>query len=114
VLFGIYMAYARYIKDEEWVQRWADKFVRFKPWMEHKYWVDEFYNKTIVQPLRRLAGWFARFDRKGIDGVVNGTGSVSVSVGERLRHLQNGLIPTYVLSIFIGVVVVVLYFLFMV
>jgi NADH-quinone oxidoreductase subunit L len=63
--------------------------------------------------LRELANWFAKtVDKWGIDGLVNGAGKVSLLVGDQVRYLQNGAVPTYALSIFIGVAVVVVYFVF--
>ena len=49
-------------------------------------------------------------DRLGIDAVVNGTGSLSMRAGDYARRLQNGAVPTYALSILLGVVVLVVYF----
>jgi NADH-quinone oxidoreductase subunit L len=73
--------------------------------------VDEFYIAVIVNPLRRLAAWFATVvDNRAIDGLVNWVGAVSVNLGERVRYLQTGSTPTYALSILIGVVAVTLYF----
>jgi len=112
-ILGVWMAYSRYLTDQTWVENFAARFRRLQPALDNYWYVDSFYSKYIVGPILKLAGWFTSFDRRGIDGAVNGVGSVSLRFGERLRHLQNGLIPTYVLSIFIGVVVMVLYFVFM-
>jgi NADH-quinone oxidoreductase subunit L len=75
--------------------------------------VDELYGAVIVRPLIAVSGWFARvFDPKVIDGAVNAVGDVTVDAGEAVRKLQNGAIPTYAFSIFLGVVVVLIYFIF--
>jgi hypothetical protein len=47
-----------------------------------------------------------------IDGAVNAVGEVAQDGGEAVRKLQNGAVPTYAFSIFLGVVAVVLYFVF--
>ena len=54
----------------------------------------------------------AKVDPKVIDGAVNSVGGVISDAGEAVRKLQNGAIPTYAFSIFLGVVVVLFYFLF--
>jgi hypothetical protein len=43
---------------------------------------------------------------------VNAVGEVTNDAGQAVRKLQNGAIPTYAFSIFLGVVAVVLYFVF--
>jgi NADH-quinone oxidoreductase subunit L len=81
--------------------------------VEHKWYVDEIYMTLIVNPLRAVANWFAKsVDKVGIDGIVNGVGKGSLQLGEQARYLQNGAVPTYALSIFIGVTVIVAYFVF--
>ena len=45
-------------------------------------------------------------------GLLNGVGGVINEAGEVVRKVQNGAIPTYALSIFLGVVAVLFYFLF--
>ena len=112
-LFGIVMAYSRYRTQENWVTRMAAPFKPLEPWLQNAYYVDEFYMRFIVNPLRRAATWMADvFDKKIIDGLVNGIGSVTMDLGGWTRSLQNGRIPTYALSLFIGVVAVVIYFIF--
>jgi NADH-quinone oxidoreductase subunit L len=112
-LFGFVMARARYVTGESWPRTLAARFTFFQPAVENKWYVDEFYMKTVVNPLRRLAGWFAgAIDQGVIDGAVNGVGRLSLDWGERVRRLQTGEIPTYALSILVGIVVVLVYFVF--
>lgn len=111
--FGLLLAYARYVRNEAWAARFISPFHVFQRWVEHKWYVDEFYMAAIVNPLRALSGWFAAVvDKATIDGLVNGVGGVSMRLGDRARQLQNGSVPTYALSILIGVVAVTLYFVF--
>ncbi len=111
-LLGFAMAYSRYMTKEGWVERLAANFDWLTPWLENAYYVDEFYNKVIVQPLWSLSNWFAGFDRKGIDRVVNGVGTTSMAFSDRLRYFQAGMIPMYALGIFLGVVAVLAFFVF--
>ncbi len=111
--FGLLMAWAYYIRHEAWPANLAKPFGFLNNLIDHKWYVDELYGAVIVRPLTAVSGWFARvFDPKVIDGVVNGVGDVTVDAGEAVRKLQNGAIPTYAFSIFLGVVVVLIYFLF--
>ncbi len=112
-IFGVLMAYARYVAKEGWVDRFVQLVQPLAPFAEHKWYVDEFYNMAIIKPIMIASEWFAgTMDRLGIDALVNGTGRLSMTVGDYTRRLQNGAVPTYALSIFVGVVVVVVYFVF--
>ncbi len=46
------------------------------------------------------------FDVKIIDGIVNGVGAVTTSVGDGVRHIQTGRVQNYALGIAIGLVVI--------
>jgi NADH-quinone oxidoreductase subunit L len=113
VVLGVLIARALYLTDEPWAKRLKQSFVFLTPFQENKWYVDELYNALIVNPLKAISGWFARiFDPRVIDGAVNGVGGVLSDAGEAVRKLQNGAIPAYAFSIFLGVVAVLFYFLF--
>ncbi|MEO6488627.1 MAG: NADH-quinone oxidoreductase subunit L [Ferruginibacter sp.] len=82
--------------------------------LENKWYVDEIYNSTIVQPLRSLSGFFNNIiERKGIDGLVNGTGKL-VNYGSRqLRWLQSGQVGAYVLLMVLGILILFIIQLFL-
>ncbi len=110
-VFGVLMAFAHYRRHEPWVERIAQPFRGLEPVLKHAWYVDDFYKAAIVQPLRNIAAWFARtVDQQAIDGLVNGLARGSQNLGERLRYLQTGVAPIYALSIFIGVVALLVYF----
>jgi NADH-quinone oxidoreductase subunit L len=112
-IFGVLLAYARYLGRERWATTLTAPFKAFASGAEHKWYVDDFYMATVVRPLRAVSGWFAAVvDRLGIDGLVNGVGRASVGLGEWTRQLQTGAVPTYALSILIGVVAMMAYFVF--
>ncbi len=75
-----------------------------------KYWLDELYENVIVRKVL-VGGFFAVlqiFDSKGVDGVVNGLGSVPVVVGRAIRRAQTGQLQLYGLVMGIGLVVIIL------
>jgi NADH-quinone oxidoreductase subunit L len=99
------------MRNEGWPRRMADSFKGLVPAIEHKWYVDQFYNAVVVQPTRLVADLFAEvIDSRIIDGIVNGAATLSAELGERIRHMQSGYIPTYALSILIGVVALVAFF----
>jgi NADH-quinone oxidoreductase subunit L len=74
----------------------------------NKYYVDEIYDATIVQPIRQistLALWKG-VDATLIDGAVNGTGELVRAASTVLRRLQTGRLRTYAASLLLGVVVI--------
>ena len=112
-VFGFVVAYSLYRTRENWVQRANQRFAFMEPVLKNAYYVDEFYTRVIVNPLLKLSNWFAAaVDQKVIDGAVNGIGHYTLVAGERVRTLQNGKIPTYALSIFVGVVVIAVVYIF--
>jgi NADH-quinone oxidoreductase subunit L len=74
----------------------------------HKYYVDEIYDAAIVQPVRLLstAGLWRGVDAGMIDGAVNGAGLWVQAGSGRLRRLQTGSVRTYAASLFLGVVLI--------
>lgn len=76
----------------------------------HKFYVDEIYDKIIIKPINALSLFFANVvDRLGIDGLVNGIGKSSFTVGKGIRLLQSGNVGFYLLLMVIGVIVVFVY-----
>ena len=110
---GLVIAYGKYVRDEPWTRRLSRSFGFVQPALAHRWYLDDFYFGYIVLPLRRLATWFAAtVDQRVIDGAVNGIGQVTIQFGGAIRKLENGAIPTYALSIFLGAVILIAYFLF--
>jgi NADH-quinone oxidoreductase subunit L len=77
-----------------------------------KYYVDELYDRVIVQPMFALSRWCAdAFDAGVIDGAVNGVAAVVERAAGRLRRYQTGFVMNYALSMLVGVVALVGWFL---
>ncbi len=74
--------------------------------LENKWYVDELYEKIIVQPLHRFGGFLnSVMESKVIDGLVNGVGR-AVNYGSRqLRLLQSGQVANYVLLMVASMVI---------
>ena len=79
----------------------------------NKYYVDEFYNAAIVQPIKAVSTSFLwrGVDAGLIDGTVNAVGLVVRGWSAVLRRLQTGSVRAYAMSLFLGVVVIVGYYL---
>ena len=74
--------------------------------LENKWYVDELYDSIIVKPVQSIAKYFNNvFEKKGIDGFVNGVGK-AVNYGSRqIRLLQSGQVGTYVLMMVLGILI---------
>jgi NADH-quinone oxidoreductase subunit L len=78
----------------------------------NKYYVDELYDRLIVQPLYALSRWCAEtVDAGVIDGAVNGVATVVERAAGRLRRYQTGFVMNYALSMLVGVVALLGWFL---
>ena len=75
-----------------------------------KWWWDDLYHALFYRLGGMVANAVMWFDVRVIDGVVNGTGSVTQAAGERVRHIQTGRVQNYALGIAIGLVVMVAVF----
>ncbi len=73
-----------------------------------KYYVDEFYDRAFVRPLRGLGRLCFAIDRNGIDGLIWVVTAVPRGLGAGLRLIQNGAMQTYALGMAIGVTALVL------
>ena len=80
--------------------------------LENKYYVDEFYDATVVNPLVSTSRGFLWqiVDVQIIDGIVNGAAGVFRGLGDQMRQTQTGLARSYAAAILAGAIVVIGYF----
>ena len=80
----------------------------------NKYYVDEIYNALIVQPIKNASHYilWRIVDNGIIDGIVNGVALAIQIIGGTLRRLQSGLVQTYIVSMVVGIVLFLAYYLF--
>ena len=73
----------------------------------NKYYVDEAYWATFVNPIKRLSNTFANvFEPKGVDAIVNGIGGFVNTFAEKARKLQAGGTGFYLFAMVIGIAVI--------
>lgn len=113
-LIGLYWSWSVYRRyglayDERLRQRLG---TLYQLWAAKYYW-DELYDRTVVQPLLRFArNGLAVFDQRIIDGAVNGTARLMAQLGQRVRHVQTGVVQAYAVAIVLGVALVLMLMLF--
>jgi NADH-quinone oxidoreductase subunit L len=110
---GIAVAYFVWIKRRRIADNMAREFSGLYRLLLNKYYVDELYDATIVQPIKAASteGLWRWFDVRVIDGAVNGAGSIVDGSAGLLRRLQSGSVRAYAGSLFVGVVVILGYYL---
>jgi NADH-quinone oxidoreductase subunit L len=69
----------------------------------NKWWIDEFYDRAVLGPIRATARFLSGFDRKVIDGLVDFAGRTSQTLGLVFGRLQTGQANTYAFVLVVGV-----------
>ena len=110
---GILLAGFIWVKRRALADSMARTFAPVYRLLLNKYYVDEIYDATIVQPIRVVSqeGLWRGFDVRVIDGAVNGTATIVAASAAVLRRLQTGSVRAYASSLVVGVVVVLGYYL---
>ncbi len=82
--------------------------------LANKYYIDEVYNSLIVQPIKNGSHFllWQLVDNGIIDGIVNGVASIVRFIGGLLRRLQTGIVQAYIVSMVLGIVLFLAYYLF--
>jgi NADH-quinone oxidoreductase subunit L len=104
---GIYTAYKFYIKRPELPEAVTEKIPVVYDLVFHKYYVDEIYDATVVEPLKQGSDFLWHgVDEKVVDGAVNGSAGLIALLSSHLRKLETGFVQNYALAILIGVVLI--------
>jgi len=110
-LGGIVLAYLFYVAAPSLPEALSKTFSVPYRWIYNKYFVDEFYDATVVKPVldgsRELLWQTA--DVRLIDGAVNGAGTVARAAGSLLRLAQSGYIRSYAAWVVAGSILIIAY-----
>jgi len=107
---GIGLAYWFYVLAPSVPRAIASAFDPLYKLIYGKYYVDEFYDATVVRPVidgSRTLLWRTA-DAGLIDGAVNGIGKTARSIGGALKLLQSGFIRSYAAWVVAGSIAVVI------
>lgn len=108
-LASIYFAFKRFSVKESFKEEKG-----FGKVLERKYYIDEIYEAGIVKPIQVSSDKFLWniFDVKIIDGAVNGLAKYISRLSIDWRKIQTGVIQDYATIAIAGVVLILLYILF--
>ena len=111
-LIGLVTAYFLYIVKSELPQKISSRFKGIHRVLLNKYYIDEIYDTLFVNPIKNGSIFlWESFDNRVIDGIVNGVASFFEGGSSVLRRLQTGVAQSYMLSILIGAVMILGYYL---
>jgi NADH-quinone oxidoreductase subunit L len=110
---GIAIAAFLYLKNRRAPDAIAERFASLHRLLLNKYYVDEIYDATVVQPIRIVSenGLWKGVDVRVIDGAVNGVAESVGGMSYLLRRIQTGSVRAYAASLFLGVVAILGYYL---
>ena len=77
-LIGIATAYRFYVQTPEIATRLKERYAGAHNLLYNKYFVDELYNATFIKGTMKSAFGLWGFDRRVVDGAVNGSGWLTV------------------------------------
>ncbi len=82
--------------------------------LANKYYIDEIYNAVFVQPIKGISHYlfWKIMDVGIIDGIVNLTAFLIRGIGGSIRRIQTGVVQAYVVSMVIGIIIFLGYYLF--
>jgi NADH-quinone oxidoreductase subunit L len=133
-VLGIALSFAMYYLKLFDPAKIAERFGFVNKILINKYYIDEFYEIAVIEPLKRTAAFFSKFDpgiidggvnfagwltvklsgiqnwfdKYIVDGAVNGTAFVTRISGDFLRKFQTGNVQNYILIITGGIVFILL------
>jgi NADH-quinone oxidoreductase subunit L len=112
-LGGIGLATMFFMGSTSRADEMAARFSGLHRLLLNKYYVDEIYNAVIVQPIKRVSTTllWRGVDAGVIDGTVNGLGLAVRGWSAVLRRLQTGSVRAYAMSLFVGTVMILGYYL---
>jgi NADH-quinone oxidoreductase subunit L len=107
-IVGIGLAWFFWGRSRETADAIARQFVGPYKLLLNKYYVDEIYDAIIVQPIKLLSvgALWKGIDVGVIDGTVNGVGALVRATSSGLRRLQTGSVRAYAAGLFLGVALV--------
>jgi NADH-quinone oxidoreductase subunit L len=110
---GIGLATYYFLRNRAAADALATRFSGLYRVLLNKYYVDEIYDAGVVQPIRIASedGLWKVVDVRVIDGAVNGAGEIVGGSSELLRRVQTGSVRAYAASLFVGVVLILGYYL---
>ena len=104
---GIFYAWKVYLKNPEIADKTASKFKGAYNILLNKYFLDEAYDATIVNPIVKGSDkilWKIA-DNKLIDGLINGIAKLIDQISGTIKKIQNGIAQSYAFVMVLGILI---------
>jgi len=108
---AIFLARHIYLRKPEIAAKFSTRMKGTYNLLLNKYFVDEIYDATIVNPIVKGSENFLWkiADNKLIDGFVNSTAAVIQDAGQKLRRIQTGIAQSYALIMVVGILLAIMW-----
>ncbi len=108
-LIGIGTAWVFYKKENSLSDKYAKSFGKLYKWAYHKFYFDELYlfvTKKIL--FDSVSAPIAKFDKKVVDGTMEGIGNKTALFSKKIKGIQSGKLQDYAFTFMAGVVILAL------
>ncbi len=113
IVTSIYFSYAFFVRKKHIPASEPILKNVFYKLVYNKFYIDEFYNSIIVNPLRKFSGFLQNsVDFKIFDRIVESTGKLVMFSGSKIRLLQTGNVGFYLFAMVICIIIVLFFNLF--
>lgn len=106
---GILLAFLFYKLNRDIPAKLAAAFGSLTDTLRNKYYIDELYDKAVVQPLNVFSQVLFLIDQLAIHATVMGVGLLPGGVGKHLRKTQTGRLQGYGLGMLGGIAAIALF-----
>ena len=108
-LTGIFYARKVYLEKNQIAERASARFSGIYKLLLNKYFVDEVYQATIVNPIVKGSerGLWKGFDVAVLDGIINFGAKTTEYASQFFRRVQTGVVQSYALAFMTGILVIV-------
>jgi len=107
-IVGVAAAWAIYARRRDWARRAAESWPELHSLVHHKYYIDEFNDATVVEPLWRTGRAAFATDRYAVDGALSLITAVPRGLAGVFRTLQDGAIQSYGVTMTASLLLIVL------
>ena len=108
-ILGIFIAYSIYVKNPLVALVLRDAFPRVHRVLANKYYVDELYQRGIVEPLRQMGRFCFAIDEYFIDGIIWLVTAIPRLMALILSTLQRGAVQGYGASMAAGLALILVW-----
>jgi len=111
VLGSVYIALRIYLKKPQIAEKTSNKFKLLYNLLLNKYFIDEIYEATVVQPIQKGSEklLWKFFDISIIDNIVNGLANIVGKLSGIVKKIQTGFVQSYALIMIAGIALLLLW-----